>query len=255
MNDVKEFLRGKTSQLIKEYKQQIEVYSSHREFEKAALTRDQLETLIHVTSPKYRLAPDLVLPILTHNKKQEALVSLRAVLRQYINLPATLPLTRIEGYDVSNIQGTNPTCSMVVAINGMMTNSEYKHFSIRGLNTPNDYAMLKETLSRRQNHPEWGIPDLVLIDGGKGQLRIALSVWRWPSIVVSIAKKPDRLLIPILQDTTAKRGKAIVPSITYKEIHLTPDLPASQLLQHMRDESHRFAKRLHTIKRTKSMVS
>ncbi len=266
MLDVKEFLRGKSSSLIKEFKKEIESLAVQKEFEEAANKRDQLEALLQVTSPKYRLAPDLVLPTLTTNLEQEAVVSLRAILRQYLNLPATIPLTRIEGYDVSNISGTNPTCSMVVAIDGRMTSGEYKHFGINTLKTPNDFAMLKEALLRRQNHPEWGIPDVILIDGGKGQLRSALTVWTWPSIVISIAKRPDRLLIPSISygkktsNVTLHNLAGFDPEerkqmkLTYKEIELTPELPATRLIQSIRDESHRFAKRLHTIKRNKKML-
>jgi excinuclease ABC subunit C len=184
--------------------------------------------------------------------EQEALISLRAILRTYISLPATFHIHRIEGYDISNIQGTNASCSMVVAIDGKMDSSEYKHFGIKTLKTPNDYGMLQEALLRRQNHPEWGIPDVILIDGGKGQLRSVLSVWKWPSIVVSIAKKPDRLLIPMI--TQEKIHNKKTTKQLYKEIPLSSDLPATRLLQAIRDESHRFAKRLHTIKRTNSLL-
>lgn len=252
IKQVKEFLHGKTSELVGAWKTEINTHSLAKEFEKAATIRDSLQTLLSVTSPQYRLSPDLVLPVLTSNMQQEALVSLRAILRQYISVPATAPLTRIEGYDISNIQGTNASCSMVVAIDGAMTNSEYKHFGIKTLKTPNDYGMLQEALLRRQNHPEWGIPDVILIDGGKGQLRSVLSVWKWPSIVVSIAKKPDRLLIPMI--TQEKIHNKKTTKQLYKEIPLSSDLPATRLLQAIRDESHRFAKRLHTIKRTNSLL-
>lgn len=268
--DLKRFLHGKTSELIREMKLELESASQKKYFEVAAIKRDQLQALIQVTSPKYRLAPDMVLPTLTANMEQEALVSLRAILRQYLNIPASLPLTRIEGYDVSNIQGTNASCSMVVAMDGRMTNSEYKHFGIKTLNTPNDFGMLKEALLRRQNHPEWTIPDVILIDGGKGQLRTALTSWTWPSIIISIAKRPDRLLIPIisfgkLSKSSSKKMKVHnlagfdpddrkTMKIAYKEIVLTSDFPATRLIQSIRDESHRFAKRLHTIKRNTNFL-
>lgn len=251
MTEVRQFLNGKTTQLINSYKKEIEIHVQAKEFEQAALFRDRLQAIILVTSPKYRLAPDLVLPTLTNNLQEEALVSLRAELRQYLSVPATAPLTRIEGYDVSNIMGTNASCSMVVAINGQMDHQEYKHFGIKTLNTPNDFGMLKEALTRRQGHPEWGIPDVILIDGGKGQLRSVLSVWKWPSIVISIAKKPDRLLIPLIALSSKKSAR---PAITYKEIPLTDDIAATRLIQTIRDESHRFAKRLHTIKRTNNFL-
>jgi excinuclease ABC subunit C len=111
--------------------------------------------------------------------------------------------------------------------------------------------MLREALTRRQNHPEWGIPDVILIDGGKGQLRSVLSVWKWPSIVISIAKRPDRLFIPMNSVGTRSSNPE---KITFKEVELTPDLPATRLVQSIRDESHRFAKRLHIIKRNTAFI-
>lgn len=245
---VKKFLRGKTSELIKDFKDQILLHSEAKEFEKAQRLKEQVEALVVVTSPKYRLRPDMTIPILTNKMEEESLISLRSILRQYLSIPASAPLTRIEGYDISNISGTNASCSMVTAIDGKMDHSEYKHFGIKTLNTPNDFAMLREALTRRQNHPEWSIPDVILIDGGKGQLRSVLSVWQWPTIVISIAKKPDRLYIPL---RTFEKKKEI---LTFKEVELTPELPATRLVQSIRDESHRFAKRLHIIKRNKAFI-
>ncbi len=253
ISHIKEFLHGKTSNLLRIMKQELELCSEKKQFEKAAQLRDQITTIIHVTSREYRLKPDMTLPVLTSNMQQEALVSLRSILSAYYPLPRTSKLTRIEGYDISNIQGTNPTASMVVAVDGKMDHKEYRHFGITSLSTPNDFAMMKETLTRRQLHPEWGIPDVILIDGGKGQLRSVLSVWKWPSIVVSIAKDPDRLLIPIVHEE--KSRKTTRQDITYTEVGLTQEVPATRILQSIRDESHRFSRRLHHIKRDKEMFA
>lgn len=243
---LKDFLRGKSGSLIRELKQEIEEKVAQKQFEKAATLRDQIAAIIQVTSKEYRLKPDLTLPILTQNLEQEAIFSLRSILASYLPIPRTTPLTRIEGYDISNIQGTHATASMVVAVNGKMDHQEYRHFGIKTLTTPNDFAMMKETLMRRQQHPEWGRPDVILIDGGKGQLHAALSVWKWPGVLVSIAKDPDRLIIPLATDR---------PPLRYKEVTLTSNVPATRLLQTIRDESHRFSRRLHFMKREKGMFS
>lgn len=249
---LKDFLRGHTSKLLKELKTELDDKVGSEKFEEAAILRDQINVITQVLSPSYRLAPDLTLPVLTANRQQEALLSLRSILRDYLPLPATFEIERIEGYDISNIQGTSPTASMVVAMNGKMDHNEYRHFGIKSLSTPNDFAMMEETLTRRQSHPEWGIPSIVLLDGGKGQLRRVLSIWQWPSVVVSIAKEPDRLIIPIVTppDDKHKNSKT---KITYQEVELNDDIPATRLLQTIRDESHRFSRRLHHIKRDKSM--
>lgn len=247
---LKEFLGGKSQQLVRLLKQELETRATNKEFEKAARLRDQITTIIQVTSKEYRLKPDLTLPVLTTNLIQEALFSLRSFLASYYPIPRTSKLKRIEGYDISNIQGTSPTASMVVAINGQMDHNEYRHFGIKTLATPNDYAMMKETLTRRQQHPQWGQPDVILIDGGKGQLRAALSVWKWPGLVVSIAKEPDRLIIPIITEPKITKSK-----FKYKEIKLGEEIPATRLLQQIRNESHRFSRRLHHIKREKSLFA
>jgi excinuclease ABC subunit C len=139
---------------------------------------------------------------------------------------------------------------MVVAIKGQMDHSQYRHFGIKTLQTPNDFAMMKETILRRQQHPEWGEPDVLLIDGGKGQLRSVLSVWKWAGVVVSIAKDPDRLIIPIKIESKLARAQ-----YRYHEIKLGSEIPATRLLQTIRDESHRFSRRLHHIKRDKQMFA
>jgi len=83
---------------------------------------------------------------------------------------------RIEGYDISNIQGAQASGSMVVFINGQPDKSEYRKFKIKTKSTPDDYAMMREVLTRRLMHTDWGMPDLLFIDGGKGQLNVAKAV-------------------------------------------------------------------------------
>lgn len=237
------FLHGKSHQLIKQIKKELESAVSSQAYEQASILRDQIQAITVVTHKSYRLKPDMTLPVLTNNLEKEALFSLRSILTDYFPLPRTSALERIEGYDISNLGGTNPTASMVVATNGQMDHTCYRYFKIKSLTTPNDYAMLKEALTRRQNHPEWGKPDVILIDGGKGQVKSALSVWKWQGIVVGIAKNPDRLIIPLRLDKKT----------TYQEIKLTQDLPASRLLQSIRDEAHRFSRKLHHNLRGKNM--
>jgi excinuclease ABC subunit C len=152
-----------------------------------------------------------------------------------LKLPA--PPLRMEAYDISNIQGTSAVGSMVVFEKGKPKTAHYRRFKIKTVEGANDYAMLQEVLRRRFKHADahtsqedtWSIkPDLVLIDGGKGQLNAALEVFKELVIDVplaSLAKENEEIFLP-------RRAKPIV---------LPKSSAGLQLLQRLRDEAHRFA--------------
>lgn len=167
-------------------------------------------------------------------------------LKSLLNLP-TLP-RRIEGYDISNIQGTNPVGSMVVTKDGQAAKSEYRKFKINVKQTPDDFAMMREMLSRRLSrvNPEnekdkWPMPDLLVIDGGKGQLGIAVEVL-----------EEKKLNIPVIG--LAKRIEEIFLPNNPTPIVLSHDNPVLQLLQRLRDEAHRFGITFHRSLRSKQAV-
>jgi excinuclease ABC subunit C len=139
---------------------------------------------------------------------------------------------RIEGYDISNIQGTEQVGSMVVWENGGMKKDDYKRFRIRTVAGPDDFASLREVLTRRFARAlEQGsvLPDLVLIDGGRGQLNVGLSVMQELGLdwipVISLAKQQEEVYV----------GESTQP------LALDPTSPALHTLQKIRDEAHRFA--------------
>ena len=161
---------------------------------------------------------------------------------------------RLEGYDISNIQGKEAVGSLVVFDHGKPKPSHYRRFRIKTVPGANDYAMLQEVLKRRFKRvatddratPDtWGIiPDLVLIDGGKGQLNAARSALKDVGAnsvpVASLAKANEEVFIP-------GRKTAII---------LPRDSPGLQLLQRVRDEAHRFALAYHTrLRRKRSFTS
>jgi excinuclease ABC subunit C len=165
-------------------------------------------------------------------------------------MPKQMPLARIEGYDVSNIQGTNPAVSMVTFTDGTPDTDNYRIFNIKLMDTPNDYFMLQEALTRRQNHPKWGTPNLVLIDGGKGQVKAALKVWNWYCPVIGIAKHPDRLVLPYFEQEETKKD---LGKLKYHIVKLDESHPTLKLIQQIRDESHRFAQKQHKKRRLATM--
>jgi len=182
------------------------------------------------------------------------------------------PPRRIECYDISNIQGTNPVGSMVVALDGVITPREYRSFKVRGQDTPDDFAMMLEVLSRRMRRIAEGEPgpDLILVDGGKGQLKMAeeaLHVLGASDVeLASLAK--SRLLDeeghvargkrradprPSSDDTTHSPERVFRPG-QKNAIVLRQNSDELFLLQRLRDEAHRFAITFHRKLRTKRTI-
>ena len=103
--------------------------------------------------------------------------------------PCLFRSRRIEAYDIANLQGQEAAGAMVTFINGRPNKNLYRRFKIKTVRRPNDPAMLKEVLVRRFRHPEWGFPDLILVDGGKAQFSAALSAAPPRGAVMALAKK------------------------------------------------------------------
>lgn len=158
---------------------------------------------------------------------------------------------RIECFDISNTQGTNPVASMVVFKNGLPAKSEYRKFKIQTKDTPDDFAMIREIIQRRisrstknqdpNNKNQWPLPDLIVIDGGKGQLNAALAA------LSELKVKSQKLKVIGL----AKRLEEIFVPQKKLPILLSHDQPALQLLQRLRDEAHRFGITFHRSLRSK----
>ena len=153
---------------------------------------------------------------------------------------------RIECYDISHIQGTNTVSSMVVFENGISKKSAYKKFKIKSAEgKPDDFLSMKETLSRRFKHlgeKGWEKPDLIIIDGGKGQLSSVMNIVEEMHIegidIVSLAKREEEVFLP-------KKSKSII---------LPKDSNALYLIQRIRDEAHRFAITFHRERRSKELT-
>ncbi len=153
---------------------------------------------------------------------------------------------RIECYDISHIQGTNTVASMITFINGQSKKSEYKRFKIRTTEgKPDDFLSMKEVLTRRLKHlgdKNWDKPDLMIIDGGKGQLSSVMQIIEELGVtgidVVSLAKKHEEVFLP-------KQSNPVI---------LPQNSSALFLFQRIRDEAHRFAITYHRNLRSKAMV-
>lgn len=151
-------------------------------------------------------------------------------------------LDRIEAYDISNTQGTDSVGSMVVFEDGKMNKSQYRRFKIKTVKGPNDYASLAEVLKRRFAHSEGTNfarqPDLIMIDGGKGQVSAVMKELREIHIPIIGVAKGDHSA-PKAKDDVVIPGRA-------EPLVLPNTAPAKYLIQNIRDEAHRFALGLHT---------
>ncbi len=155
---------------------------------------------------------------------------------------------RIEGYDISNIFGQAAVGSMVVFDGGEANKSEYKKFKIKVLENRGDVHMLREVLERRFVHDDWLIPDLIVVDGGKAQLNVALSVLK--------KYKLDILAIGVSKGeglrSAAAPDKVFFPN-EKKPLELPLASPALHIIKRVRDEAHRFAIKYHRQLRSKKM--
>lgn len=187
-----------------------------------------------------------------------------------------MPPLRIEGYDISNIQGTSPVGSMVVVEYGEPAKAEYRRFKIRyHPESPNDFAMMHELITRRlRNYIEGDekfqkLPDLIMIDGGKGQLAAALKARDELGLsipMVGLAKKMELIFVPkrlpgseSLEDTPAMGAQTKYKGsdsdytfsrpaphdYEYEAVELPLNSPGLMLLRKLRDEAHRFAITFH----------
>ena len=155
---------------------------------------------------------------------------------------------RIECFDNSNIAGTHPVAGMVVFQDGRRDKSAYRTYKIKTVPQQDDYAYMAEVLKRRFNRPSLPFPDLLMVDGGKGQLNVALRILQELNLidklnVIGIAKAEMR----------CRHDKIYKPGVA-NSINFSQDLDLLLFLQRIRDESHRFAISFHRQQRSKTLV-
>ncbi len=216
--------------------------SSEKKFEEAAVLRDQIEKLSYVTQTITPLSDYLKNPNLIEDIREEELKSLKQILDKFIEAPSRLE--RVECFDVAHLAGSFPTASMVTFINGDPEKALYRHFRIHQIKRSDDIASLSEVAKRRIKHlKDWGIPDLIIVDGGKGQTAAFNGLFREHKIpVVGLAKEFETLVFP-------KND-----GVGFREFKV-PKSPAKNLLQRIRNEAHRFARRYHHNLLKKSLFS
>lgn len=250
-------IEGKRTSIIKELERDMKRASKASDFEKAAKLRNQLFALQGLNKQ------------VIFSDKEFLDISKDHALNELVNLLSIDKYPyRIEGYDISHMQGSDVVASMVVFTNGVSNKAEYRKFKTK-IDHNNDFYNMNETLKRRlsdKNRKMWGLPSLVLIDGGKGQLDAAIKARDAAGCqqvpFIGLAKREEQIVIQI--------GKSGV-DLNEKYLHelggfsgasqdfILVNLPHStnlvKLLQRIRDESHRFAVTYHSVLKVKRQTA
>lgn len=229
------FLDGGKVRLLKELQKQMQEASRELKFEKAARLRDEIKAL-----ESLNLRGNLdehVQPEVFYIDPKKGLKGLQRIFGL-----AEMPRV-IEGVDIAHLQGGETVASLVQFIDGLPFKHGYKRYRIRTVEGVDDFASMREVVSRRfrrlQQEGEQ-FPDVFLVDGGKGQLNAAVSALKaidiTPPLIISLAKREEEIFVP--GESEPKR--------------LSRHAYALRLLQYVRDESHRFAQAYHHVLRRKS---
>ncbi len=209
------FFQGKKRYIVRDLNAQMKTLAQQNKFERAGEIRDQLFAIEHIQ--------DIAL-----------------IQKEYeIDHKGNPILGRIEAYDISNISGTSATGSMVVFEAGEANKSQYRKFRIKTVSKSNDVAMMREVIGRRLAHPEWPLPDVFVIDGGKPQVNCVHHELESAGItipILGIAKGPTRKNARIVQ--IGGGAKLARLARTYLSVLLAA-----------RDEAHRFAVQYHRKRR------
>jgi excinuclease ABC subunit C len=230
----KRFLASKRSVVLRELNREMEAAAGQQQYEEAARLRDQIKALEALSlsgDPEEDVQPEVF-----YIDPQKGLERLRKVLE----LEAT-PRT-IEGIDIANLHGEESCGSLVCFIDGRPFKGGYRRFKIKTVEGIDDYAMIREVVLRRYRYAAGGeelYPDVILIDGGLGQLHAAMAAFSdmdiRPPMVISLAKREEEIYIQAHS----------------KPIRLARNDAALRLLQQVRDEAHRFAQHYHHLLRRK----
>src|SRR5262249_45196179 len=234
---LKLFLDGKKQKLLKEMRAEMDQASQELKFEKAARLRDQLRLLENL-SLRGNL-DEHVQPEVFFVDPRKGLAGVEEIFQ------TPEPPRRIEGVDIAHLGGQETVASLVQFIDGLPFKHGYKRFKIRGVEGIDDFASIREVVSRRLSRLDRegeSFPDILLIDGGVGQLNAALEaiemIGLTPPFTISIAKQEEEIYVP--GEPEPRR--------------LSRHSYALRLLQYIRDEAHRFAQHYHHLLRKKSTL-
>lgn len=250
-------IQGKRKTIVKELERDMKRAAKDKDFERAAKLRNQLFSLQGLN--KQVIFSDKEFLDISKDHALNELVNL-------LSMPA-YPF-RIEGYDISHMQGTDVVASMVVFTNGVSNKAEYRKFKTK-IDHNNDFYNMNETLKRRlseKNRKAWGVPSLVLIDGGKGQLDAAIQARDEQGCskipFIGLAKREEQIVIQkdksnvtLDEKVLHELGGFATESDDFILVNLPHNTNLVKLLQRIRDESHRFAVSYHSVLKVKRQTA
>ncbi len=166
IKNIKMFFEGKKPALLKSLTKQMSAFAKEKEFEKAGQIKKTIFALNHIqdVSLMKRVESERIRVVTSDETNSTSLAKNQSL--------------RIEAYDIAHMSGQNMVGAMVVMENGELVNGLYRKFIIKGFDKANDPGALAETIKRRVNHPEWGLPDIIVLDGNQIQLKRAVETWK-----------------------------------------------------------------------------
>jgi len=250
IKDLMLYFEDQQARLIGKLRQDMYTFAEKQEFESAAALRDKINDLIYIAQ-KVQVNPDMDekrFVVFKGRQKAQALAQLmQAAGLEKIELHDNF---KIECYDISNLSGKNAVGSMVVFLDGNPARKLYRKFRIKGKDTPDDFAMLQEVFSRRFKHskpdPSFDVwPDLIIVDGGKGQLSSVYKVMLELGVTIPVAGLAKRNEDLFLIDESSGE-------LSFTKKILAHGSEARFLVQRIRDEAHRFGITYHRSLRLKA---
>ncbi|HEY5442149.1 MAG TPA: excinuclease ABC subunit UvrC [Candidatus Saccharimonadales bacterium] len=250
-------IQGKRKTIIKDLERDMKRAAKAGEYEQAAKLRNQLFALQGLDKQ------------VIFSDKEFLDISKDHALNELVNLLSMEAFPRrIEGYDISHQQGSDVVASMVVFTNGVSDKAQYRKFKTK-INHNNDFYNMNETLKRRlseKNRKAWGVPSLVVIDGGKGQLDAAIQARDDCGCTtipfIGLAKREEQIVIHKAKSNVTlntlslnKLGGFSAESDDFILVNLPHNTNLIKLLQRIRDESHRFAVTYHSVLKLKRQTA
>lgn len=246
INHLRLFFQGKKSQLITLLKKEMKVYAKEQKFEQAHDIKRTLLALNHIQDISMIKNESFKPKEVAHNSAEEGVVE-----GGDVNFTKK-HLYRMEAYDIAHLSGTDMIGVMTVMINGQFDKTQYRTFTIKSVKKSNDTGALREIITRRLNHSEWGLPDMMIVDGGKAQLAVMSDI---------VEEKKE--IFEGIKFGARERSQPVVVAVVKDDRHKARELLASAAdepiakerareIIALNAECHRFAISTHRKKRKSS---